>query len=1069
MYKMRWCVFLSMILLVLLWIQPDSDANELDEAAEIFKVTGVQGGLVIHINCGDGKLTAALGTMDGYLINGLEKNPKAVKAATRHILSSGLCGKVTVERWLGTHLPYIDNVVNLVIAENITGVSMEEVMRVLRPGGLAYIKKNGKWNTIRKPWPVDIDEWTHFLHDASGNAVSQDKVVGPPRHMQWQAGPEWSRNHHNLASISSIVSAQGRLFYIVDEATSGSMLVPGKWSLAARDAFNGILLWKRPISIWAWEQQRFRAGPVQLPRLLIAVNDRVYMPLGINEPVSQIDAATGKVITTYEQTKGTEEIILNEGILLIVKSKPIAEQAAIHPQWQGNKSSVNVKSIVAININTNEELWTWQERDSEKLMPLTLTAKNERVFFQTGNSVLCLDSKTCKPLWNTTPTTSKIRKSRKDTTAALKRKIGWSTATLVVQDEIVLWANENILRAISVIDGSQLWQCPCKEGFKSPVDVFVADGLIWVGPDYNVGRDLMSGEVKRRLLELDDLRTAGHHHRCYREKATSRYIIGGYRGMEFFDLVDNNHSRNNWVRGTCQYGILPCNGLVYAPSHACGCLMEAKLYGFWALSAEMKRSMKVTEHPRLEKGPAYNSCKASSPLTGAARPSEWPTYRHDVLRSGSTQSAVPSSLKRAWQVKVAKKVSPPVIAEGTVLISAIDEHRVLALNANDGSNRWTFTTGGRVDSPPTIYGSLVFFGSADGYVYCLRLKDGELVWRFRASPQDLRTIAFDRVESVWPVHGSVLVLDGVAYVTAGRSSYLDGGIYMYGLEPLTGKVLYETRVCSRHPKADEGKEGPIEMSKKLTQNATDAKTFQAPDLSDAFSMKGGTTTDVLVSDGESIYLRTFRFNRECVRQEKMARHLFSTSSLLDGNENHRSHLMIGTGDFSRIPVAYSWIANRPGRYKSHVAVPYGLTLVFDDKTVWGVRRLKDYTLYAEVHKPFIAEDEELPDLRDTPQSIKPTWKWSTAIGMRPRTMIRAGDVLLLGGMPSIAENENEPEAFARFEGSRKGLLWFISTRDGTKVSAFNMEAPPVWDGMAVANQRLYISRADGVLECLSEK
>jgi outer membrane protein assembly factor BamB len=947
---------------------------------------------------------------------------------------------------------------------------MEEVMRILCPGGVAHIKTKGKWKTIRKPWPVSIDEWTHFLHDASGNAVSQDKIVGPPRHMQWQAAPEWSRNHHHLASISSVVSAKGRLFYIVDEATSGSILVPGKWSLAARDAFNGILLWKRPISIWAWEQQRFRAGPVQLPRLLVAVNDRVYMPLGINEPVSQLDAATGKVITTYKQTKGTEEIILSEGVLLIVKSKPIAEQAAIHPQWQGNKSTANVKSIVAININTNEELWTWRERDSAKLMPLTLTAKKERVFFQTDNTVSCLELKTGKTLWKTIPLPSKIRKSRKGKTAALKRKFGWSTATLVAHDEIVLWANENILRALSVIDGSQLWQCPCKAGFKSPVDVFVTGGLVWIGPDYNVGRDLMSGEEKRRLLELDDIRTAGHHHRCYREKATSRYIIGGYRGMEFFDLIGNNHSRNNWVRGTCQYGILPCNGLVYAPSHACGCLMEAKLYGFWALAPEKRQDIKVSEHPRLKKGPAYNSYKLSSPLTGVTdSTADWPTYRHDFLRSGSTQSAVPSSLKRAWQVKVAKKVSPPVIAESIVLISAIDEHRVFALNANDGSNCWTFTAGGRIDSPPTIYEGLVFFGSADGYVYCLRLKDGELVWRFRASPQDLRTVAFDRVESVWPVHGSVLVLDGVAYVTAGRSSYLDGGIYMYGLKPSTGKVLYETRIRSRHPKADEGKDGPIEMSKKLTQNATDTKTFQAPDLSDAFSMKGGTTTDVLVSDGESIYLRTFRFNRKCVRQEKMARHLFSTSSLLDGHENHRSHLMIGTGDFSRIPVAYSWIANRPGRYKSHVAVPYGLTLVFNDKSVWGVRRLNGYTLYAEANKPFTSVNEELPDLRDTQQPIKPTWKWSTTIDMRPRTLIRAGDVLLLGGMPSIAENENESEAFAKFEGREKGFLWFISARDGTKVSTFTLEAPPTWNGMAVANERLYISRVDGVLECLSGK
>jgi SAM-dependent methyltransferase len=303
MYKIRWRILLSAMLMGLLWFQPESDANELDEAADILKATGIQGGLIIHINCGDGKLTAALGARGGYLVNGLDKNPQAVKAATRHILSSGLSGKIIVERWPDTHLPYIDNVVNLVVAENLMGVSMEEVMRVLCPGGVAYIKKKGKWNTIHKARPNNIDEWTHFLYDASGNAVSQDKVVGPPRHMQWQAAPEWSRNHHNLASISSVVSAQGRLFYIVDEATSGSMLVPGKWSLTARDAFNGILLWKRPISIWAWEQQRFRAGPVQLPRLLVAVNDRVYMPLGINEPVSQINAATGKVVVGHAATE----------------------------------------------------------------------------------------------------------------------------------------------------------------------------------------------------------------------------------------------------------------------------------------------------------------------------------------------------------------------------------------------------------------------------------------------------------------------------------------------------------------------------------------------------------------------------------------------------------------------------------------------------------------------------------------------------------------------------------------------------------------------------------------------
>ena len=1054
------------------------DSIQEKEARRILNATDTKGGMIVHIGCGGGKLTAALRANESYLVHGLDEDAKDIDQARKYIGSLGLSGKVSVDCFDGQRLPYIDNLVNLVVAEDIGEVPLTEVMRVLAPKGVAYIGHDGKFKRTVKSWPADIDEWTHFLHDASGNAVSQDEVAGPPRRMQWLAAPKWSRNHHKLASISSVVSAEGKLFYIVDEATAGSMFVPGRWLLVARDAFNGILLWKQPISSWVWERHGFRAGPVQLPRLLVANEARVYVPLGMNQAVSSLDMATGNIITTYKQTKGAEEIILNDGVLLVVKGEPVAEQAGIHPNLRGRKSFTNTKSIVAIRAETGEELWTWRESESELLMPLTLASKGRRVFFQAGNEIICLDLMKGKVLWSTAPGLKEVtasqqvsgndkKKSKKAKVKKWKRRVGWSTATLVINDEIVLWANAGSLKALSVRDGNQIWQCPCREGFKSPADVFVANGLVWLGPDYNVGRNLRTGDVKKRLLELDDLRTVGHHHRCYREKATSRYVIGGYRGMEFFDLVGNNHSRNNWVRGTCQYGILPCNGLIYAPSHACGCYMEAKLYGFWALASEGKHDINGEKHSRLEKGPAYAGKSSQSAGLVTQSVKEWPTYRHDVLRSGSTPSAVPFSLQRAWQVKLTGKISQPVIAKGTVLISAINEHRVVALTADDGSIRWTFTSGGRVDSPPTIYGDLVLFGSADGYVYCLRLVDGELVWRFRASPLDLRTVAFERVESVWPVHGSVLVLDGVAYVTAGRSSYLDGGIYMYGLEPATGKVLYEKCVGSEHPDADEGKKGPAKMNAKLTQNATDPKTFQAPDLSDAFSIRGGTTSDVLVSDGTSIFLRIFRFNTECVQQQKSARHLFSTSGLLDGDENHRSHLLVGTGDFSRIPVAYSWIANRAGAYNSHVAVPYGLTLAFDEETVWGVRRMNGYKLFADVHEPFTGDEDERPDLRKLPKNFKSTWKWSKAVNMRPRAIVKAGKLLLLGGMPTLSDKQNSPESFASFEGREKGMLWLMSAQDGAKLSGLTLEAPPVWDGMAVANGRIYVSKVDGTLDCFS--
>ncbi len=1046
-----------------------ADQDAAQAAKRILDVTGIRGGLVIHVGCGDGRLTAALGAADGFVVHGLARDDRDVRAARAYIRSIGLYGKVSAGRWSGAALPFVDNLASLVVSEEAGALPKQEILRVLRPGGVACTRQEGKWTKTAKPRPEQIDEWTHFLHDPSGNAVARDTAVGPPRRMQWVAAPEWSRNHHRLASVSSVVSAAGRVFYIVDEATAGSIHVPGRWSLTARDAFSGVQLWKRPIPSWAWDQQRFRSGPVQLPRLLVAGADRVYMPLGVSEAVSALDAATGEAVHTYEQTRGAEEIIVENGVLLVVTGSPTAEQDMVRPERRGKKGKPNTKAIVALRAASGELLWQWSDKGTTPVMPLTLAADARRAVFQAGGGVVCLDLASGKPLWNKSVTKKKAAEGAGGGKQGKKtRAIGWSTATLVVYEDVVLWAHAGKLEALSTKDAATLWESPCDAGFKSPVDVLVADGLVWVGPGYNVGRDPRSGDVKRRLLKLGDLRTAGHHHRCYREKATDRYIISGHRGMEFLALGGADHSRNNWVRGTCQYGMLPCNGLVYAPPHACGCYMESKLYGFWALAPEEPSPLEKDDSARLTQGPAYADLSERSSAPATREPDDWPTYRRDPLRTGATSSTVPSALGQAWRAKIGGRITAPVIANGAVLIAAIDEHRVVALAVSDGAVRWDFTAGGRVDSPPTIHGDLVLFGSADGYAYCLRLVDGELVWRFRAAPRDCRTVAFERVESLWPVHGSVLVANGVAYATAGRSSYLDGGIWMYGLDPATGKVLSESRISSDHPRGDEGKLGPAEMNQKLTQNATDAKTFQAPDLSDAFSMQGGATTDVLVSDGRFVYMRTLRFDRQCVRQKQMGRHLFSTSRLLDGHENHRSHWMIGTGDFSRIPVAYSWIANRPGgAYGSHVAVPYGLMLAFDEQTVWGVRRVKGYTLFAEARKPTTLEDEPQPDLRLAPKPVPPNWDWSVNINMRPRALVRAGSTLLIGGMPTLATQRSSPETFAGFEGRKGGVLQMFSAEDGPTVSTTKLATPPVWDGMAVAQGRLYVSRTDGVVECLS--
>ncbi|KKK74092.1 hypothetical protein LCGC14_2887240, partial [marine sediment metagenome] len=152
-------------------------------AVEILNATGVKGGLIVHLGCGDGKLTAALRANDSYLVHGLDADAKNVAKAREHIRSRKGYPNVSVDQWAKDRLPYIDNLVNLLVAEDLGKIPRAEVLRVLAPDGVAYVKAGGKWAKTVKGRPKETDEWTHYLHDASNNAVGHDTVVGPPRRM----------------------------------------------------------------------------------------------------------------------------------------------------------------------------------------------------------------------------------------------------------------------------------------------------------------------------------------------------------------------------------------------------------------------------------------------------------------------------------------------------------------------------------------------------------------------------------------------------------------------------------------------------------------------------------------------------------------------------------------------------------------------------------------------------------------------------------------------------------------------------------------------------------------------
>ncbi|MCK5801190.1 MAG: PQQ-binding-like beta-propeller repeat protein [Lentisphaeria bacterium] len=775
------------------------------------RASGVKGGLLVHLGCGDGQRTAALAAVGSFIVQGLDPSADNIREARDLFRSKGVHGNVTARQWSSDLLPYADNVVNLLVVEKPGEGSRDEWMRVLCPNGVVCIRQGKTWRTVTKPRPAEIDEWTHYLHSAGNNAVAHDTVVGPPRHIQWIGGPAYARHHERFASISAVVSAGGRVFYIADEGLPASILFPAKWSLIARDAFSGVLLWKRPMESWAPHLWAFFAGPPEIARRLVAVGDRVYVTLGYPSPIVALDAATGDTVMTYRETENTEEVLLDNGILFLVTGDEAATppKPAKNRRWSVVRTPEKSRGLVALDPATGTVLW---RKPNAGIYAMTPAVNRGRVFYQTPDGLVCLDAKTGAELWQAPRPSPPSRPT-------------WSAPTLVAYGKVVLsvdrdanvappprgsrvhspqWSRYNTggpgkLIAFAAATGKQLWSCKSYDTHRAPGDVFVSDGLVWVGSskirnteDFTVGRDPLTGEVRRTISTAKAFASV-HHHRCYRNKATDKFILLARTGTEFIDVKEGNTWRNNWVRGECQYGIMPCNGLLYAPPHPCACYVQAKLNGFMAMAPARATESQRKPGPQLVAGPAISDI----PNTTAGL-DEWATFRSDATRSGRAGTRVSAaSLKTAWRTEIGGRLSSPVMAEGRVLVTSIDDHSVHALDAADGKPLWQFTTGARIDSPPTIHKGRAVFGCRDGWVYCLRMTDGALAWRFRAAPDERHIVAEDQLESAWPVHGSILVQDDVAYCVAGRSSFLDGGLHFYALDMRTGKLLQQQRIVGK--------------------------------------------------------------------------------------------------------------------------------------------------------------------------------------------------------------------------------------------------------------------------------
>lgn len=234
----RWlcrCVMPFVLPFAIVAGQASLSAGPQEDADKILDASGFHGGFVVHVAPASLDLSQALRANDATQVHVLLAEGDDISAARETLRDGGNYGEIAVDRLSGTQLPYVDNLVNLLVLEERQQISDDELLRVLVPNGVAMIRESsGHWRQIVKPRPDNIDEWSHYLHDPSGNAVAHDDVVGPPRHLQWVGSPRWSRHHDRMASMSALVSSGGRMFYIMDEGSRISIQLPPDWKLIAR-------------------------------------------------------------------------------------------------------------------------------------------------------------------------------------------------------------------------------------------------------------------------------------------------------------------------------------------------------------------------------------------------------------------------------------------------------------------------------------------------------------------------------------------------------------------------------------------------------------------------------------------------------------------------------------------------------------------------------------------------------------------------------------------------------------------------------------------------------------------
>jgi outer membrane protein assembly factor BamB len=506
--------------------------------------------------------------------------------------------------------------------------------------------------------------------------------------------------------------------------------------------------------------------------------------------------------------------------------------------------------------------------------------------------------------------------------------------------------------------------------------------------------------------------------------------------MEIVHIASEQISNFRASRGQCGTGHIFANGLIYTSPHRCVSCYPM-LRGVTALSGEKDRGVPVADAKRLEVFTSGQPTSADSCEQNETK--SWPMYRHNPLRTNTTATPLPRNLSVSWTLDLKERASAPTVAGGLVFLSIVNEGRVCAVDAESGEVCWTFVAGARVDTPPTIYGERCFFGCHDGWVYCLSTKDGSPQWRYNAAPEHRRIVAYDRVESPWPVLGSVLLHDGLLYALAGRLTRSDGGMYLVALNPMTG-----TQIWRKHLSGIYGREAHI-----LPQSWHANEEHFA--------------NNVLLANGDALRLYdefgTWQFDCETGemtgRSHKIPQPGWPRGRLTPPNAVAAERWPWAGWD--RVTAAELLAGSDTYNMMAHGMHPFARSTPkyqawqFPSRDQWGIHgtRLNKEKQFVIAPAKFTERHLDVEQMPWKPRTID--------LDVKSYVFADAGRTVVIAGGKPIGPHHTS------------GELRTIDMRVGRDLSVVPLPAPVNFDGVAVANGRVFATTIDGKLICVGEK